>query len=440
MSRDVLVDGLHGARNRASINMDLRRVGFPRPQPAPAAAMEATVMSAHLRVLLIEDSEDDAWLLARRLQKDGYDLESRRVETPEGISAALAEHAWDVIIADYSLPLLTAIEALEIVKRSGMDVPFLIVSGTIGEETAVAAMRAGAHDYIMKDNLARLTPAVEREIREARIRYETRLALRHSEEQLRQYNRDLEDLLERRTAKIRELERQRMAIERMAANGRMAARIAHEINNPLAGIKNSFTLVEDAIPADHPFAHYVPRIRREIDRIANIVRQMFDLYRPEQETPREFDVVAAVQDVVDLLQLNCRQNGIVVHSDVPSTPVRVRLPRNSLFQVLFNVIQNAIEASPAGGTVTVALADGNERLEFAVSDQGPGIPSEIGNRVFEPFFTTKESGQGGSGLGLGLSISREMLESLGGTLVYDSTGSGTTFRISIPIPAVSSAP
>jgi signal transduction histidine kinase len=392
-------------------------------------------MSTQLRVLLIEDSEDDAWLLTRRLQKDGYVVDARRVETLEGISAALAHGSWDAIIADYSLPQLTAVEALEIVKQSGLDVPFIIVSGTIGEETAVAAMRAGAHDYIMKDNLARLTPAVEREIREARTRHETRLALRRSEEQLRQYNRDLEALLEHRTAKIRELERQRMAIERMAANGRMAARIAHEINNPLAGIKNSFSLIEDAIPPDHPFVHYVPRIRREIDRIAYIVRQMFDLYRPEQEAPREFDVVAAVQDVVDLLQLNCQQHGIVIHCDTPPAAVRAHLPRNSLFQVLFNVIQNAIEASPPGGVVTVAMATAGERIEFAVADQGTGIPPEIGSRVFEPFFTTKESGQGGSGLGLGLSISREMLESMGGTLVYDSTGNGTTFRISIPVRA-----
>ncbi len=397
-------------------------------------------MSAHLRVLLIEDSENDAWLLTRRLQKDGYSVDSRRVETLDGISAALAEGAWDIIIADYSLPHLTAIQALEVVKQSGLDVPFLIVSGTIGEETAVAAMRAGAHDYLMKDNLARLTPAVEREIRDARTRHETRLALRRSEEQLRQYNRDLEALLERRTAEIRELERQRMAIERMAANGRMAARIAHEINNPLAGIKNSFSLIEDAIPADHPFAHYVPRIKHEIDRIANIVRQMFDLYRQEQEAPRAFDVVAAVQDVVDLLQLNCRKNSIVIRCDLAHEPVRVFLPRNSLFQVLFNVIQNAIEASPPGGTVTVTMAPSQDRLEFAVSDHGSGIPPEIGNRIFEPFFTTKEGAQDGSGLGLGLSISREMLESMAGTLVFDSTEGGTTFRITIPLPAGAEAP
>ncbi len=392
-------------------------------------------MSSHLRVLLIEDYEDDAWLLVRRLQQDGFTVESRRVETLEGISTALAERVWDVIIADYSLPQLTAIEALDIVRQSGLEIPFIVVSGTIGEETAVAAMRAGAHDYIMKDNLARLAPAVEREIREARLRQAAHLAVKRSQEQLQQYNRDLEALLERRTAEIRELERQRMAIERLAANGRMAARIAHEINNPLAGIKNSFSLIESAIPADHPYGHYIPRIRREIDRIAAIVRQMFDLYRPEQESPCELDVAAAVRDVLALLEPGCRQVGVTLHSSLPPGPVPATLPRNLLFQVLFNIIQNAIEASPRGSSVEVVLQTGPGQLEFTVTDHGPGIPAEIGTAIFEPFFTTKEDGRSGSGLGLGLSISREIIETLGGRLEYNSSGGGTTFRIAIPTGA-----
>ncbi len=389
-------------------------------------------MDDQLSLLLVEDSQDDAWLLERRLRKEGYRLHSQRVETREDLAAALADSSWDVIIADYSLPQMTAIEALDVVRARDRDIPFIIVSGKIGEETAVAAMRAGAHDYLMKDNLARLAPAVEREIREARKRRDVRAALQRSQEQLRQYNRDLESQLEQRAAKIRELERRRMAVERLAANGRMAARIAHEINNPLAGIKNSFDLVADAIPAEHAFAHYVPRIRQEIERIAHIVRQMFDLYRPEQEVAREFDVGAAVRDVADLLQLSCRPRGITIYCELPRAEVRRTLPRNSLFQVLFNVVQNAIEASPANGTVTVALLRADALLEFSISDQGPGIPNEIANRIFEPFFTTKETEHTGSGLGLGLSISREIMESLGGTLRFDTTSTGTTFRITVP--------
>ena len=126
-------------------------------------------MPRPLRVLLIEDSEFDAALILRLLTKGGYELQHRRIETAAELSQAL-EDEWDLIIADYNLPQFGAPAALEQVKETGRDVPFIIVSGAIGETTAVAAMKAGAHDYLMKDNLARLLPVLERELREAENR------------------------------------------------------------------------------------------------------------------------------------------------------------------------------------------------------------------------------------------------------------------------------
>src|SRR5437763_5364739 len=120
-------------------------------------------MSTSIRVLLIEDSSDDAELLLLVLRDGGYDPTYARVETAEAMTAALSRHSWDLIIADYALPQFDALAALTLLRQSGLDLPFLIVSGAIGEDTAVAAMKAGAHDYIMKDNLARLLPAVARE-------------------------------------------------------------------------------------------------------------------------------------------------------------------------------------------------------------------------------------------------------------------------------------
>ena len=133
-------------------------------------------MNTPLRVLIAEDSESDAGLIARRLQQADYDLVHERVETPDDMRAALAQADWDIVIADYQMPRFSAPAALEILKESGLDLPFIIVSGTIGEENAVAMMKAGAHDYVMKDNLARLVPAVERELREAQGRRERRQA------------------------------------------------------------------------------------------------------------------------------------------------------------------------------------------------------------------------------------------------------------------------
>lgn len=133
-------------------------------------------MSELLRVLIIEDSEDDAELLAITLRRGGYQIVDQRVDTKTDLEIALSTQPWDLVLADYSMPQFSAIAALEILKERGLDLPFVIVSGKIGEDTAVAAMKAGAHDYLIKGQLSRLLPAVERELREAIFREEYRAA------------------------------------------------------------------------------------------------------------------------------------------------------------------------------------------------------------------------------------------------------------------------
>ena len=134
-------------------------------------------MDVPLRVLLVEDSEDDALLLLRELRRGGYQPTYERVETEEGLAGAIASGEWDLAIIDYTMPTFNGIAALEIFRASGLDIPLMILSGTIGEEIAVDAMRKGAHDYLMKSNMARLLPALERELREARMREERRRVL-----------------------------------------------------------------------------------------------------------------------------------------------------------------------------------------------------------------------------------------------------------------------
>lgn len=141
-------------------------------------------MNKPLRVLFVEDSDVDTELILRILRKAGYDPAFERVDTAEAMEAALKRGPWDLVLADYRMPQFSAPEALSLLKSSGLDLPFIVVSGGIGEATAVAAMKAGAHDYLMKDNLARLVPAVERELREAENRAGKRRtadALRESE-------------------------------------------------------------------------------------------------------------------------------------------------------------------------------------------------------------------------------------------------------------------
>ncbi|MFO8143893.1 MAG: histidine kinase dimerization/phospho-acceptor domain-containing protein [Dehalococcoidales bacterium] len=135
-----------------------------------------------LRVLIVEDSDDDTQMLLREMEHGGYKPVYQRVETDTAMREALDEQSWDIVIADYSLPHFSAPAALVLLKEAGLDMPFIVVSGAIGEETAVAVMKLGANDYVMKNNLPRLIPAVERELRDADVRREHRLA----EQRLRQ--------------------------------------------------------------------------------------------------------------------------------------------------------------------------------------------------------------------------------------------------------------
>lgn len=141
-------------------------------------------MASLLRLLIVEDSEDDALLVLRELRRAGYDVAFERVETAESMAAALRQQTWDLVIADYSLPQFSGVAALELLKSTGLDIPFFIVSGSIGEDLAVAAMKSGANDYMMKGNVKRLIPSIERELRDAEVRRQRREAedaLRDSE-------------------------------------------------------------------------------------------------------------------------------------------------------------------------------------------------------------------------------------------------------------------
>jgi signal transduction histidine kinase len=155
-----------------------------------------------LRVLLVEDREDDALLVLDELRRGGFTVTHERVETAEAMRAALAEQTWDVIVSDYSMPVFTGIRALEVLSESGLDIPLIVCSGTIGEETAVAALKAGAADFFSKDRLVRLVPAIERELREA----EGRRRRRHAEDALEAVRSRMQLTLEALTIGISEID------------------------------------------------------------------------------------------------------------------------------------------------------------------------------------------------------------------------------------------
>jgi PAS domain S-box-containing protein len=252
---------------------------------------------------------------------------------------------------------------------------------------------------------------------------------KRTEKELADYRAHLEQMVEERTARIHQLEQQRGEIEKMAATGVLAARIAHEINNPLAGIKGSFMLIQDAIAPDHPYHHYIRRIHTEINRIARIVRQMFELYRPPAEDQEEWGVEQMIQDVVALLKDEARERKVSFQLHI--LPLKLQLPAGAIRQVLFNLIKNAVEASPPGGVVEISLEERGEGIILRILDQGHGISEKTRPHVFKPFFTTKKGAH--RGLGLGLSISKDVIETLGGSIqLKNLKGQGLLCQIDFP--------
>src|SRR5688572_8972749 len=234
-------------------------------------------MKKQLRVLIVEDIEDDARLVLRELSRAGFEPQHTRVACRVDLLRALGS-TWDVVLCDYSMPSFSGIEALAIVRESGFDLPFIIVSGTVGETRAVEIMRAGAHDYVFKNNLERLGVVIERELREAENRREHR-----------------------------KLQEQLLLAERMASIGLVAAGVVHEINNPLTALLGSAELAHEALQAavdsqpGHSTARSeVERVLEAAERLSRIVSDVKLFSHAGADPVDAVDVHAALSSSVRL--------------------------------------------------------------------------------------------------------------------------------------------
>jgi signal transduction histidine kinase len=374
-----------------------------------------------LRVLIVEDSVDDAELVGRELQRGGFAVVAERVETRGTMAAALDSERWDLVISDFALPDFDALQALALVQERKLDVPFIIVSGAIGEETAVEAMRAGVHDYFLKGRLARLLPAVERELRDAAVRAERT----HMQQQL-------------------------VLADRMASLGLLAAGVAHEINNPLAVLMGHLELVQRALSRTCNDPHRdcaAPRVeeplraaREAAVRVRQIVSDLKLFSRSDEVDRGPVDIVPVLESAVRMARNEIRHRARLI-SEVRPVPL-VLANQFRLGQVFLNLLVNAAQAIPEGHSdrneIRLKTWSTDDSVLVEVSDTGAGIPRENLTRIFEPFFTTKSLE---TGTGLGLSICHRIVAEHGGEITVESrSGRGTTFRVSLPVPHAASAP
>jgi signal transduction histidine kinase len=368
-------------------------------------------MPVPLRVLLVEDSEDDAELIARELRKGDYAPVIRRVETETAMRGALAE-PWDVVISDYSLPQFSGSAALALVRTSGLDVPFIVVSGAIGEEVAVAAMRAGAHDYLMKGNLRRLVPAIQRELREADERHRRRRA-------------------EEERAAIEQAARH---AEKLAALGTLAAGLAHELNNPI-GIMCSrievMLLEAEATGLPEAIRGDLQVLHRNAQRVARIAQGLLSFSRRSSSARDVVQLNDVVRETLLLTERQVTRAGVRLVVETAEALPPVRGDGSALEQVLLNLVTNAAAAVGTSGEIRITTRRHPERsgcIQLLVADTGCGIPPDVMPRVFDPFFSTKPSGTG-----LGLSVSDGIVREHGGTIDVESTpDQGTRFTITLP--------
>lgn len=379
-------------------------------------------MSGSIRVLFVEDSEDDAELLLLAMRTGGYEPIVARVETAAAMQAALGKQAWDLILSDHSMPQFSGPAALAILQASGLDLPFIIVSGAIGEETAVAAMKAGAHDYVMKGNLARLVPAIERELREAagrRERRRTEEALRRSEEQFRQ-------------------------AQKMEVLGRLAGGIAHDFNNVLTVIQGCAASLENHLGDTNPLSRYAAEIHKAVQRGAALIRQLLAFSRRQVLQTRVLDLNAVIANLEEMLR---RLIGKTIELCTILHPALgcVNADPGQLEQVIMNLAVNASDAMPEGGRLTLETANieldeaytpqhgkvsPGRYVMLAVRDIGIGMDAATQAHLFEPFFTTKDPGRG---TGLGLATVYGIVQQSGGCVdVQSAPGCGTTFTIYLP--------
>lgn len=255
---------------------------------------------------------------------------------------------------------------------------------------------------------------------------------RNLREQLRLHAEHLEQLVQERTARLRQLEQRQRQMEKLVALGQLAAGVAHEINNPLAGIRNAFALIKSDLAPEHEHFELLELIDREIERISGITHQMYQLYRRNPQQPSEFEMAQIVGEVAYLLKNAAQKRQVSLCWDPPAKPSGVLLPEGEVKQILYNVIRNAIQASPPGGTVRLASDMEEQKISVHVQDQGPGIPADVLPRIFDPFFSTKQ-GDPQAGMGLGLSVSRSLIEAMGGRIeVVTEPGQGSLFTAAFP--------
>jgi|SRR5580658_854626 signal transduction histidine kinase len=369
-----------------------------------AAAQLPDQSGGKLRVLLVEDELADAELILRALRQSGFEATEDIAQTEERFTSLVRKNSYDVILADYKLPNWNGMESVELLRREGLDIPVILVSGALGELTAVECIKQGAADYVLKDQLARLPGSVRRAVREKGLREENR----QGQEDLARSNRDLEQF---------------------------AYVASHDLQEPLRMVATYSQLLAERyrgkLDADaDKYIHYA------VDgalRMQKLVQDLLTFSRVGRQhlSLQSTDCNAVLQTALINLEAAIRESGAVVEQ--AQLPV-VMADSSQLVQVLQNLIGNAVKFHGSEAPLIRVNAEAQAKeWVFSVADNGIGIAAEQAENVFIIFRRLHTRAEY-PGNGIGLSICKKIIEQHGGRIWFESEpGRGSSFRFTLPI-------
>lgn len=386
-------------------------------------------MAIPLHVLILEDSISDAELIAHALRTAGFDPLWVRVETEDEYVASL-HVGLDLILADYTLPQFNALDALRLLKARDLDIPFIVITGTVSEEVISEVIREGAADYLLKDRPARLGQSVQHALEQKRLRDEKRRA----HEALRHYNAELEQTIRSRTAELEQaLEKERELNELKA---RFVSMISHEFRTPLAVIQGATDLLaryEEQLTLERKQRQFA-EIQNQVKHLTNLLDEILTISRSEtvglQPQLTLIDLQAFIHEVVQ----ETETISVDRHVDVTTTGQAraVAVDITMMKQAVGNLLSNAAKYSAAEAHIGVSLIFEPTRVCIEVQDEGIGIAQVDLERIFELFHRGKNVANI-PGTGLGLAIVKQVVEAHHGTIEANSIlGRGSVFRIVLP--------
>jgi signal transduction histidine kinase len=375
-----------------------------------ATAAQTAVEPRKLRVLLIEDNGDDAELAILELRRGGFEVFSDLVQSKRDLEECLQRKSYDVVLADYNLPQFRGMEALEMMRKKGVSIPLILVTGALNSVTAVECVKQGATDYVLKDQLSRLTLCVRRALEEMRLREENKRAqdeLAHKMDELGRSNRDLEQF---------------------------AYVASHDLQEPLRMVAAYTQLLAERYHGklDEDADKYMGYAVEGALRMQALVHDLLTFSRVGRNgvERKNIDSSQSVREALQNLAVSLQESGAVVNQ---STLPTVHSDRTQLSQLFQNLIGNAIKfRGKEPLVVTVSAERKDKEWEFAVADNGIGIAPEHKDVIFSIFQRLHTRAEY-PGNGVGLAICKKIVEQHGGKIWVDSEpGKDSTFRFTLP--------